>query len=131
MDYSLLGWINVLILGILITPYILNFLNRNFIKTRNKQYFKVIKILRKAHKPLGIALVVFGLIHGYMALGSLRLHTGTLFYISIFITVTLGGSFHKTKKRAFLLWHRRMALLTVALFLLHLLAPGAIYYLLR
>ena len=37
-------------------------------------------------------------IHGYMALGGFKLHTGTLLYLSIIATAGLGGSFYKTKK---------------------------------
>ena len=131
INYSLIGWLSVCILGILIAPNILISLNKRFIKTKNKNYFKIIKFLRKLHKPLGLALLFMGLIHGYMALGTLKLHTGTLFYLSIIITAALGGSFYKTKNKLFFKWHKRMAFFTVVLFFLHYIAPSAIYYLIN
>lgn len=131
MTYSLLGWINVILLGILVIPYVLNFLNKKIFKTKNKTYFKIVKSFRKFHKPLGLAMLIIGPIHGYMALGGFKLHTGTLFYISILLTGALGGSFYKTKKKVFFTWHKRMAFVTVALLLLHLFAPSAIYYMLN
>ena len=70
-------------------------------------------------------------IHGYMALGAFKLHTGTLLYLSIIATAGLGGSFYKTKKKVFFTWHRRMAFVTVVMFLIHFFAPSAIYYLLN
>lgn len=70
-------------------------------------------------------------IHGYMALGAFKLHTGTLLYLSIIATTGLGGSFYKTKKKVFFTWHRRMAFITVVMFLIHFFAPSAIYYLLN
>lgn len=131
MNYKLLGWINVVILGIIITPYLLKFLNKNFFKTRNKNYFTLVKVFRKLHKPLGLALMFFGIIHGYMALGGFRLHTGSIFFISILITGALGGAFYKTKKKEFFKWHKGMAFLSVVLFLLHLFAPSALFYILK
>lgn len=131
MNYSLVGWINVVILGILVTPYFLKYLNKHFFKTKSKRFFRVLKLFRTFHKLLGLLLIVTGIIHGYMALGSLRLHTGTVLYVFIFVTGAFGGSFYKTKKKVFFIWHRRLALFTLALFLLHLLAPSAIYYLLK
>ena len=132
MTYKNLGWLNLVIIGVLITPFLLNFLNKNFFKTKNHFYKKIIVFFRKIHKPLGIALLIIPLIHGYMALGTLfRLHTGTLLYISIFITASMGGIFYKLKKKEFFLWHKRMAFITVILFLIHFYFPGALYYLLK
>lgn len=131
MNYALLGWISVIVFGVVLAPYILSWLNRKYLKTKNKSFLTILKFLRKIHKPLGIALIVLGIVHGFMALGSLRLHTGTLFYISIVITGILGGFFHKLKKREFFLWHKRIAAVAVALFLLHYFVPGAMYYLFR
>ncbi|MGC6175558.1 hypothetical protein [Lacrimispora sp. 38-1] len=34
--------------------------------------------IRKFHKPAGVGLAALSLIHGYLALGTIRLHTGTL-----------------------------------------------------
>lgn len=130
MNYSVTGWLSVLILLIILGPYILNTLNKKYLKTKNKTFFKVVKFLRRIHKPLGIILIISGIAHGYMALGGFRLHTGTLFYVSILITGFLGGAFFRLKKRNLFLWHKRMAAITVLLFLLHFLFPGALYYLL-
>lgn len=131
MNYKLLGWINVVILCVIISPYLLNFLNKKFFKTKNKNYFDLVKLFRKLHKPLGLALMIFGIVHGYMALGGFRLHTGSVFFVSILITGSLGGAFYKTKKKVFFKWHKRMALLSVIMFLLHFFAPSALFYLLK
>ncbi|MCR3956971.1 MAG: hypothetical protein NUK57_11800, partial [Gudongella sp.] len=128
--YSVLGWLNVVVLAVILLPYILNFLNRKFIKTQNQGFRNTVKLLRRLHKPLGLALAILALVHGYLALGSLRLHTGSLLYLSIFITALLGGSFYKLKKRALFTWHKRMALVSFLLLLLHIFYPSALYYLL-
>ena len=130
MNYAILGRISAILFFIVLTPYLLNFLNKNFLKTKNKTYFKVVKFMRKLHKPLGITLIILGLIHGYMALGTLRMHTGSLFYLAILITGVLGGSFYKLKKKELFTWHKRLAAIAFVLFLLHLFFPNALYYLL-
>ncbi|MGM0396177.1 MAG: hypothetical protein ACQEP4_03890 [Bacillota bacterium] len=129
--YSVLGWLNVAILGVILSPYVLNFLNRHFFKTKSKGFRDTIKFLRRLHKPFGVAIAVLALIHGYMALGGLRLHTGSLLYLSVFMTAVLGGSFYKLKKRTLFVWHKRMALLSFLLLMLHLFYPSALFYLLN
>lgn len=132
MTYSNLAWINLIVIGVLLAPYILNFLNRKFFKTKNTTYKKVLKFARKIHKPLGVLIIILVPIHGYMALGILlRLHTGTLVYLSVLATAILGGSFYRFKKKRLFTWHKRMALVTVILFLIHFYFPNAIFYLLN
>lgn len=126
--YKILGWINAILLVLILIQFILNFSNRKFIKTDNKTFKKVQNIFKTIHKPLGIALAILGPIHGYLALGGFRLHTGSLLYLSLIITAILGGSFYKLKKRVFFLWHKRFAALTVLLLLVHLLFPDALWY---
>jgi hypothetical protein len=129
--YSVLGWLNVVVLGVILSPYVLGFLNRKFFKTQKQGFRNTLKFLRRLHKPLGIAMAVLALVHGYLAMGGLRLHTGSLLYLSIIITALLGGSFYKLKKRALFTWHKRMALVSFLLLLLHLFYPSALYYLLN
>lgn len=130
MNYALVGWLNVIVFLIILSPYLLNLLNTKVLKTKNKTFFKVVKFLRKLHKPFGIALIVMGIVHGYMALRGFRLHTGSLFYIAILATGVLGGSFYRLKKKELFVWHKRLAAVVVVLFLIHFFFPGALYYLL-
>lgn len=129
--YSVLGWLNAGILVILLSPFLLNFLNKHLIKTKSKGFRDLIKLLRGFHKPLGIVLAILAPIHGYMALGGFRLHTGTLLYISAFVTAALGGSFYRLKKKELFKWHKRMAAVTVVLLFIHIFFPSALFYLLR
>lgn len=129
--YSVLGWLNAGILVILLSPFLLNFLNKHIIKTKSNGFRDLIKILRRFHKPLGVALAILAPIHGYMALGGFRLHTGTLLYLSAFATAALGGSFYRLKKRVLFQWHKKMAAVTVVLLLIHIIFPSALFYLFR
>lgn len=129
--YKILGWINAILLVLILVQFFLNYTNRKFIKTDNKTFKKIQKLFKLIHKPLGIALAILGPIHGYMALGGFRLHTGSLLYLSLVITALLGGSFYRLRKKALYLWHKRIAALTVILLLVHIFFPDAVWYLLN
>jgi uncharacterized membrane protein len=126
--YKILGIINLILLTVITSPYWLRHLARRFFPKKKIASSKLMKVLRTIHKPLGVSLLLIALVHGYLALGALRLHTGTLVGIMVFTTVMLGILFYKKKKAVFFKWHKRAALLTVLLTLLHLFAPNALYY---
>ena len=127
--YQVLGITSAVLLGIITSPYWLRKLNQWFFHIKGKPYLQLIKFLRRLHKPLGIALLLVLLIHGYLALGALRLHTGSIAFLAVLFTASLGGAFYKWKKPVLLKWHRRAALIVVAFVLIHLIFPNAIYYL--
>lgn len=126
MNFRQLGYLNVFILGLLLLPYILNTLNQKVFKTKSPVFRRVMKALRSLHKPLGVAFVASALIHGYMAMGGIRLHTGTLLYGAVLIQVILGGAFYRKKKKELFRAHRIMAMVVAGLFLLHWLVPSAL-----
>ena len=124
MTYAILGWLSVSLLTLLILPYVLVRLNKQFIHTKDKRFLGVIRFLRKLHKPAGILLLVAAGWHGYLALfGRIRWHTGTVLFILVLITVSLGGAFFRLKKRKLFSFHKLAALLTVLMFILHFFFP--------
>lgn len=129
--FSFLGWLNVVLLGIIIAPYILVFINKKFIKTKHSSFRALLKFLKKLHKPLGLLLLILALVHGYLALGRIALHTGSVLFVTIFIAASLGGSFYKLKKRPLFTWHKRMAFIVIVFLLLHIFYPNALWYLLN
>jgi hypothetical protein len=128
--YIYIGWFNVALLAVMTAPYWLRFLNNHTLRLKGGAYAKTIKFLRKIHKPLGLFILLLALYHGYLALGALRPHTGVLVWLAVFLTASLGLSFYLTKKKTFFKWHKRMVLAVLALLLLHLLFPSALYYIL-
>jgi hypothetical protein len=130
MLYSVLGFTNIALLAVMTSPFWLRFLNERFFHKKGGSYAKAIKILRALHRPLGAVIIVIAAIHGYLALGTIRLHTGVLVFLALLVTATLGGSFFLFKKKPLFLWHRRMVLVVLLLLLIHLLFPNALYYLL-
>jgi hypothetical protein len=123
---SLIGWFNVSLLVILTAPYWLTRLNRATLKSKDSRFLSLLKLLRAIHKPLGVTVLILAPIHGYLALGGFRLHTGTLLITMFFLTASAGGAFYKTKKKAFFKIHKTLAFMTSMALLLHLLAPGAL-----
>lgn len=128
--YATLGILSLIFLIGAVMPYLVRLINRRLFKGKNKSLIQCGKWLRKIHKPFGTGMVVVALIHGYLAMGALRLHTGTLAWIMSVVTAVLGVLFYKKKKAVYFVWHKRAALLTVVLTAVHLFFPGALYYLL-
>ena len=127
--YAVLGILNIALLAVMTAPFWLRVLNERTLRLKGGTYAKVIKILRTVHKPLGVAVLLIAAIHGYLALGTVRLHTGTLVFLAVLVTASLGISFYRSKKKQLFLWHRRMVLVVIVLLLVHLNFPNAVYYL--
>lgn len=129
MLYQILGIINVVLLLVITSPYWLRRLCQLFLPKKKLASTRLMKALRAVHKPLGVCLLLITLAHGYLALGTPRPHTGTLAGILVLATVVLGILLFRKKKVVFFKWHKRAALLTALLTLLHLLLPNALSYL--
>lgn len=126
--YKILGIINVVLIVIVTSPYWLRRFGQWLFPKKKVASTKLIKVLRAVHKPLGVSLFLIALIHGYLALGTLRLHTGTLVGLMALVTVALGILFYRKKKAVLFKWHKRAAFMTVLLTMLHLIVPNALYY---
>lgn len=125
--YRLLGWLSLILMLVLTAPYWLRKLNSWTFKTKNKKFLNFIKLLRKPHKALGIALGLVSLAHGLLMMnGQLKLHTGSLAYLGFFATVILGGVYHKKRGKKLFLVHKAAALISALLLILHLVKPWAL-----
>ena len=129
--YRILGYLNVTLFIVVTSPYWLRRLNQWMLHIRGADIQKVLKPLRSLHKPLAACLAVLAAIHGYLALGAPRLHTGSIVWIAVLLTAGLGYAFYKKKTPSLFKWHKGMALTVALLIALHLIAPGALYYLFR
>lgn len=127
MNYRLLGWISVALAVLATSPYWLRTLNSWTLKSKDKRFMKLLKFLRKWHKLAGLILIAVAAVHGLWAVGwRIKLHTGSLVYLSFLLTVALGAvHFFKKDKRAFK-GHKVMALVSFLFFLLHLIKPWAL-----
>ena len=124
--YIILGWVNVALVAVQLLPFIVRRLNKYFIKS--SALTKQINKYRVLHRILGGLLLVGTIIHGVLALGVLRLHTGTLLGAAAVLTVLIGAAFLVFKKKWLLALHRISALLVILMVLVHLIFPYAVYY---
>lgn len=79
-----LGWLNLVLIIFMVLIYPLK---RMYLKKRKPELLALYKSARNYHPLLGFTIILIGLIHGFMALGTIRLHTGTL----VLFTVILMG----------------------------------------
>lgn len=124
--FRTLGWINAALLLIVLLPWLGTRLNKLAFSGKNKGLQSFVRAMRKVHKPAGVLLVILAYVHGTMALGSLRLHTGTILFFAALVTAIFGAAFWQIKKRGIFTVHKALALLTALLFLFHWLIPGAL-----
>ncbi len=125
--YAVLGWISVALAVIATAPWWLRMGNKYTFKTRDPRFMKFIKFLRPIHKAAGIGLAILAVVHGYLALGNrIRIHTGLLVYASFLLTAALGAVFYYKKDKHAFKGHKVMALVSILLFLLHLIRPWAL-----
>lgn len=132
MNYKFFAWLNVALLVVQLIPYVLGFLNRHVPATKIPAVRGLNKAFRKFHKQTGALLLVTSLIHGYLALGGVfRLHTGTILFGAILLAAIVGFGFYRKKEKQLIKVHRTMALVIVALFLVHYFTPNLMFYVLR
>jgi len=128
--YKIFGWLNVFFIFIMLFPIVFRSLNNRYFKERQGSFLRFISSMRKLHKPLGYVLFVSAVTHGFLALGSLRLHTGTILGIIVVITSIFGMVFYAVKNKWVVNIHKAFAYILIFLLLIHLILPSAVYYLL-
>ena len=117
------AWAAVIMMGLLSIIYILRIVNKKFYNNQHSALKKINKALRKPHKWMGILAVFFGFIHGlYSSAKVFTINKGTILWV---ILIALGINFYlrKTilKGRPWIKAHRKLAILSIAFLLLHLL----------
>ena len=122
-----LGWLNIVLLGVMVLPFLLRQFSMRVHKIKGKWYPKLNKFLRRIHKPLGLAIILLAMLHGYLVFGGFRMHTGTLEFFAIVIMAAFGAAFYFFKKKPLLVWHRWMLAVLVVAVLVHQLFPNLIY----
>lgn len=126
--YKFLGFVNIVLVVVIVSPYLLRKLNQWFFHTKSASFTKTQKVLRTVHKPAAALLLISIAVHGWLALGALRLHTGTVAGIFFLLTAVLGLLFYLMHKANLLKWHRTLALVAVITAIIHLVAPSLFYY---
>jgi Ni,Fe-hydrogenase I cytochrome b subunit len=121
-----LGWFNVVLAASALLLFFLRRINKYFYQYKHPGLRKTATIISKFHPYIGFTLLFTSLIHGYMALGTVRLHTGSIAWLLLFflmLTATLG---RKYKPKHWIKGHRILAGLFVLSILVHIFARNII-----
>ncbi len=91
-------------------------------KGNNGRSMALYKRMRLLHPLLGGLIIVLGLIHGYLALGTIRPHTGLLVVITIILmgAIAIFGPKMKVLRKKWRNLHRGMGLILLIFVVLHL-----------
>lgn len=121
--YSVLGWINVILLLFMASMFPI----KSVLK-KKKSMVSLYRFFRKLHPIIGVSIVLIGMIHGYLALGGVRLHSGSILLLSIALS---GGIIYSKGKINYMKhnWrriHRTLGFVIIALLILHLAFPNYI-----
>ncbi len=122
--YIVLGWINFSLFVLTAAHFWLRFLNKRFFHSKSKKFLGLLKTLRIIHKPIGIALVGLVFLHGYLALGTIRPHTGLMAATAMATAAALGAAYFFSRKKVFFSLHRWAVLVIACLIVLHLIFPN-------
>lgn len=127
MAYSILGGLSLALALLVTSPYWLRRINAWTFKTKSRRFLHLLQFLRTLHKPLGAALALIALIHGWLALSNrIRLHTGLLAYLGFLITAALGILHALLKNKTVFKAHKIAAFSSMLLLILHLVKPWAL-----
>ena len=123
---EVMGWMNlvlVVVMGIIypVKKYATAMLQKVG-KEKSKGSMKLYQLIRQIHPILGTIIVLLGLLHGYLAIGTMRLHTGLLIVIMIMLMgiVAIFGPKLKVLRKKWRTLHRSMGLFLFIFVIIHL-----------
>ena len=114
-----LGWVNISLLILVITHFILRRVNKYGFRNKNKILRKISIFMAKIHPILAGALVVSAFFHGWNLAGGLILHSGYIAFAAILLQLIFGTLVKYLKKKPILIIHRFIGLALVASVLTH------------
>ncbi len=127
--YEYLGWLFVVVLFLMLIPSILKFIFKKSEKARKYKFLrKVLKITTKLHKFIVLLIIILAPIHGYLALGSIKIHTGSLVYFSIILASIFGYRHYKLKNKNTIMPHKIFVIIAFCMLFIHILYPNLLWY---
>jgi hypothetical protein len=124
MHYEFLGNLSAIILFFQISLFVLRRVYK-YIPKKPQWFPPILKFLKNAHIYTGVALLFLGLIHGFLALGTLRLHTGLILWLGILFAF-IGFLFKKKIGKRWIAYHRIFGFVIIILYFVHYYLPWLI-----
>lgn len=119
--FKYLGWVNITLLALVITHFLLRRISKYCFKNKSKGLRKLASAMSKAHPFIAGALVVSAFFHGWNLAGGIRLHSGYIAFAAILLQLALGTMVKYMKKKPILIIHRLTGLALVTVVVGHVL----------
>lgn len=119
--YKYLGWVNIGLLTLIISHFILRRINKYGFGNKNKFLRKISIFMSKIHPYLTGVLVITAFLHGYNLAGGIRLHSGYIAFLVILMQAIFGVLVKYRKKKPILITHRIIGIALVASVITHVL----------
>lgn len=117
--FKYLGWVNITLLVLIITHFILRRVNKYGFKNKNKFLRRISVFMSKIHPYITGLLLISAFFHGYNLAGGIRLHSGYIAFAAILLQAYFGAIVKFKKKKPILVTHRIIGLLLVISVLVH------------
>ena len=108
--FKYLGWVNIVLLTLIITHFVLRRVNKFRFNNKNKLLRKISLTMSHIHPYLTILLVITAFLHGYNLAGGIRFHSGYIAFAIILLQGGFGIMVKSTKKKPILTVHRSLGL---------------------
>ncbi len=115
-----LGWFNVVLIAVALSMVVLRRTNRYFYKNKNATLRKLSTYTSKLHPYIGMLVILTGFIHGTMALGTFRIHTGWITWVIICIMAVIAVVGKQLKVQNWVQFHRSLGILLILSIFLHI-----------
>ncbi|MDN5343685.1 MAG: hypothetical protein PWP28_2565 [Oceanotoga sp.] len=125
--YEVLGWINVFLLILNGSLFILKKIYKNYKFKNSKNKIKYLSLLKKIsffHKINGLLIILIAIIHAYLILGTVfYIHTGSILLILIIINFLLYIFKNLKIFKKWLLIHKLNTIIIFTALIIHLTNP--------
>ena len=119
--FKYLGWVNITLLILVITHFLLRRINKFGFGNKSKALRKISSYMSKIHPFIAGALVVSAFFHGWNLAGGIRLHSGYIAFAAILLQLVFGTMVKYLKKKPILIIHRFTGLALVTAVIVHVL----------
>lgn len=117
MMYKILAWVSVVFLFYNFSLFPLHRLLKNAKFAR-----KFLLYSSKIHRFTGFTLIITGISHGYLALGTIKFHTGFVLWLGIVLLFSY-YLLRKFLRRRWLIFHRYTDFAVIVMFFIHFFIP--------
>ena len=118
--FKYLGWVNITLLVLIITHFILRRVNKYGYKNKNKVLRRISTFMSKVHPYLTGLLLVSAFFHGFNLARGIRFHSGYIAFVAILLQASFGAIVKFKMTKPILITHRIIGILLVVSVFVHI-----------